>query len=217
MVSQPRISSPTRILSSPSERPRSARPPRHDDLVGPLSILADPFITLPLLALCQSIKGALVSNSTLAEISRAYSLHTQLRAHPAQIAQLRNNLLVRAQLFEASVAAISTHQGLAPTLDWLKLLFQPLLTKLYEVAKEAHQAKLAGSRAAQMEAEVFVSYVAAVEMWRMKKGRAPMVVEYVKTGTEGPPHKVVHFGTIKVNSIEHGTASGEVWKDVRNQ
>jgi dsRNA-specific ribonuclease len=145
-------------------------------------------------------------------------LHTRLRAHTAQSALLRNNPLVRAQLFEASICSLNLQQGLLPTLTFLKAVFLPLLDILYEEAKATRDRTAVAQRQAEKEREEFVSYVAALEMWRMRKGVKPTpVVEYHKVGTEGPPHKLVQHGMITVNGEEQGRASGDQWKDIKNQ
>ncbi|KAL7418031.1 ribonuclease III domain-containing protein [Mrakia frigida] len=173
--------------------------------------------TYPLLTVGAStaLRSSLVSNSTLSQISRSYSLHTQLRIHPSQ-SHLTSNALLRAQIFESYVAAVQIEFGLQPTLDWLTQVFHPLLQVAYEELKNAPGRRTLAERNESLENGTFVSFVSVLDEWRAKQKPSPSV-EYVKVRTEGPAHNLMQFGSIRVGGVEMGEAEGALWKDVKHQ
>ncbi|KAL7411048.1 hypothetical protein BDY24DRAFT_436065 [Mrakia frigida] len=65
----------------------------------------------------------------------SYHLHTQLRASPAQVLALKLQPVVRSQLFEAYLAAISEQYGFEFARAWLREVMTPIATAGYETFK----------------------------------------------------------------------------------
>lgn len=77
------------------------------------------------------LRSLVVSNPTLADISRRYDLPRHLRLHPAQVVTLRTSLNVQADVFESYVGGLYLDQGLAAVETWLRALFTAYIKEAY--------------------------------------------------------------------------------------
>jgi ribonuclease-3 len=84
------------------------------------------------------LRGLIVGNATLAEISLRYKLPSYLRQHAAQAITLRASPNIQADLFEAYVGGLYLDQGLDAVKQWLEPLFRPYAKAAYQAVREQH-------------------------------------------------------------------------------
>ncbi|KAG7097376.1 hypothetical protein E1B28_004726 [Marasmius oreades] len=83
-------------------------------------------------------RALMVSNSTLANISKRYQLPRRLHLHPAQAIALRASVHVQADVFEAFVGGLYTDQGMDAVKPWLSSLFRPYAIAAYSAIRTQH-------------------------------------------------------------------------------
>ncbi|KAF6761927.1 ribonuclease III domain-containing protein [Ephemerocybe angulata] len=84
------------------------------------------------------IRSLVVSNFTLADISKRYRLPDRLRLHQAQALTLRASTNVQADVFEAFIGGLFRDQGLPAVQAWLKPLFEPFAREAYHLVRKQH-------------------------------------------------------------------------------
>ena len=82
-----------------------------------------------------------------------------------------------------------------------------MLEVAHEELKNAPGRRSLALRNESLENGTFVSYVSVLDQWRAKQKPSPLI-EYVKVKTEGPAHKLMQFGLIRVGGVEMGEAEG---------
>ncbi|KAF9006702.1 ribonuclease III domain-containing protein [Cyathus striatus] len=81
------------------------------------------------------LRGLIVGNTTLAEISLKYKLPTYLRQHAAQAITLRASANIQGPAY---VGGLYLDQGLDVVKRWLEHLFRPYAKAAYQAVREQH-------------------------------------------------------------------------------